>query len=379
MPATTPATPRPRCRRVHPLALVPAIATTVALLVVMLAPTGCSSSNSATTTVAPPSTGAATISPPASSTSATTATSGPDADGPTPALERVTGEAVFTAGYGDGPGQFGYEAGQEAVTIGPRALWVAPDGTLSILDPKHDAVQEVNPAGKVTRTVSLQAKDPRDIAAAPDGTLLVDDTDGSGKLQAYRTDGALESSVPSTWDGISSFRLVDDGRTVYAVVATPPDGTLSYVPAYQDGVLRTLSEGYDAGAVAYPLSNGWKATETRSNGLPTLTFTGPGGENFTVEPPVKSPEDAHVAGIDLMACTAKGNIIVSAGVGRGEALTRLIWLYDDQGRLLRQIETPYEESTADAYAPRIRSTPDGAVYTLVVDATGLKVLRLPVE
>ena len=70
---------------------------------------------------------------------------------------------------------------------------------------------------------------------------------------------------------------------------------------------------------------------------------------------------------------------MSAGVGRGEDLTRLIWLYDDQGQLLRQIETPYEESTADAYAPRIRSTPDGAVYTLVVDANGLKVLRLPVE
>ena len=204
-------------------------------------------------------------------------------------------------------------------------------------------------------------------------------TDGTGELRAYGADGALGASVPSTWDGISSFRLVDDGTVVYAVVATPTDGTLVYVPAYEDGALQTLSAGYDAGALAHPLRGGWQATETWTNGLPTLKITGTGGESFTIEPPVESPEDAHVTGLDLVARTAKGNILVSAGVGRGEDLTRLIWLYDDQGQLLRQIETPYEESTADAYAPRIRSTPDGAVYTLVVDANGLKVLRLPVE
>ena len=380
MSPTTPATLPPLGRPVHRLAPRPAILATAALIALVLALTGCTSSvNDTTTSAVPPSTGAATTTAPSTDTTgATTTDSGRDVGGPLPALEQVTGEAVFSAGYGDGPAQFGYEAGQEAVTVGPRALWVAPDGTLSILDPKHDAVQVVDPAGKVTRTVTLKAKDPRDIAVALDGTLLVDDTDGTAELQAYGADGALETSVPSTWDGISSFRLVDDGQTVYAVVAAP-DGTLAYVAAYADGALQTLSDGYDAGAVAHPLSDGWQAAETWTDGLPALTITGPGGESFTVEPPVESPEDAHVAPIDLVARTAKGNILVSAGVGRGEQLTRLIWLYDSQGRLLRQIETPFEESTADAFAPRIRSTPDGAVYTLVVDANGLKVLRLPVE
>ena len=334
-----------------------------------------------TTTVAPPSTGAATTTaaPTTTISGATTTISGRDVGGPAPALERVAGTVVFSAGYGDGPGQFGYEAGQEAVTIGPRALWVAPDGTLSILDPKHDAVQVVDPSGKVTRVAALKAKDPRDIAVARDGTLLVDDTDGTAELQAYGKDGALKGSEASTWNGISSYRLVDDGQTVYAVMATQSDSALRYVPAYKDGTLQPLSDGYQAGVVAHPLGDGWQAAEKWTDGLPTLTITGPGAESVTVKPPVESPEDAHVASIDLMARTAKGNFLVSAGVGRGEDLSRLIWLYDAQGRLLRQIETPYEESTADAYAPRIRSTPDGAVYTLVVDADGLKVLRLPVE
>ena len=139
MPAITPATPLLRGRGVHTLVLSRALAATAALVAVVLALAGCSSAGDATTTVAPPSTGAVTTTAPSTATTGGATTTNVDAGGPAPALEKVTGTAVFSAGYGDGPGQFGYEAGQEAVTIGPRALWVAPDGTLSILDPKHDA------------------------------------------------------------------------------------------------------------------------------------------------------------------------------------------------------------------------------------------------
>lgn len=358
--------------------------------------TGCTARDAATTSARPSTTAPIAR---ASTTTTGAATSTTVAS----AVETMKGEVVFTAPYGDGPGEFGFVAADESVSDGPRAFWPEPDGDLYILDPVHHQVQVAPSPISSRRPPPIPTADalaPRDLAVASDGTLVIDDSDGSATYQTYSAAGEAQTRVPSAFGQVISVGLAGDGTVVYAHLALGESGRrLVYVPLYQEGELLDPAAHIPEGDTRIPLGDGWTAeVGTRGSedvgGLQAGSLRVYEGEALRIE---STLEPAPLGGV-VAQRVGGGGLLVSAlteptqatsgGVtgmtgppGDDEvqgAPVRMAWLFDDGGTLRTQVQLPLETNLVDVFVTPVRTTPDATVYALNTDDKGLTIRRYPV-
>jgi hypothetical protein len=201
--------------------------------------------------------------------SATTTPSG--APGSSPAILQAAGSLVFSAAWGTARGQFGVERDQVygGIMGAPNSFWVGADERLYILDRVNGRVQVVGADGSVESVIGLQTDYPSDVAAAPDGTVLVTGSapggDGRSVVQAYGPSGGLRGQYIQTAADVYPLGFVADETTVYCVCQTyividEMAGDYAYinkyVPVYRDGELLDPWAGWDTGSYDQPLSGG---------------------------------------------------------------------------------------------------------------------------
>jgi hypothetical protein len=323
----------------------------------------------------------------------------PETGGP---WKEIEGQVVFEAGWGEELGEFGRDPDADAEVREPNALWVAADGTLFILDPVHQRVQEVLPEGTAVR----QIPDPRvmdvggppsaptDVAVAPDGLVFVDDTRGAGLIWVYTAQGDFAGNVQSAGEGAWSERLFASENAVFAqvrrVVVDEGEHVFATVYRYDADPLHPRSpvENLDLADDLQPLGGAWWARPTREPQWWSretepergwyLDVSGPHGP-FSVYLPLPDKDERSGLEVDLVDNTENEDIVVSGRLNRGgEHATRLVWVFDRSGGLLETIQLPADERLSTGDRPAVRLTPDGRLYVLNTYEDGVRVVRYDV-
>jgi hypothetical protein len=305
-------------------------------------------------------------------------------------LSEVEGATVFSAGWGSGAGEFGVVRDDAfgLFTQGPGSLWVTPDERLYILDPLNHRVQVVGADGTVEPAIPVDLGYPIDVAAAPDGTVLVL---GSDLIQAYSPKGAKLGEYPAHFGDAYPTEFVADETTVYCShysgvgkdSADAPIEVTKYVPVYRDGELLDPAAGWETAPYDQPLSQGLSLrVGDRPLGEGAASESIGNIHVYAGEQPAFSsdltPADyGPVTGI----ATDDGEVLVSRGrivsEDPGATLAHALWVFSPIGTPMRRIEVLQPlHSTADSSGGcRSRLSRSGAFFVLTTTSDGLSVVR----
>jgi hypothetical protein len=308
-----------------------------------------------------------------------------------PPIVEVTGEVVFSAGWGDAVGEFGIQRADElddTIIAGPSAFWVTPDEKLYVLDPVNRRVQMVGTDGVVESVITVQMESPQDVAVAADGTVLVS---GPSGIEAYSRQGDLLDATTQSADGPWAYQFVADETTVYSVyqVGMGLDSTntdlylTKYVPAYRDGELLEPEDEWDAAPSDQPLGQGlglrvgdhalgeaaaWEAVGN------IHVFSG----DERVFSAALSPADyGSVTGV----ATEDGEVVVTrewiAADDPPAVLAHSVWVFSFGGTPLRRTDvTQSLYGTLDgSRMARFRLTPGGALFAVGTTSDGVTITR----
>jgi len=127
--------------------------------------------------------------------------------------------ARWTAPWGAGPGALGHTRPSEGNPEAPMAFAVAHDGSLWVLDQVNARLVHFGRDGAAS-AVPIDARAPRDLAVAPDGTLALLDRQGQARVQLLSPTGRAIGALPLAGKGIDQpgavTSVIVDGDTVYA-------------------------------------------------------------------------------------------------------------------------------------------------------------------
>jgi sugar lactone lactonase YvrE len=168
---------------------------------------------------------------------------------------RRTGDGRVSVAAGTGAAGFSGDDGPavDAQLDSPRALAVAPDGTLFVADTGNDKVRAISPSGVITTVASVEGI--RALAFGPDGRLFVADSVGVERVEA---DGSRTTVLPA-----GQGRLVVGGvaEAFYpSAVAVEGDGSLVVATESPKYVARFTPSGDLVGAWVDYVAPGGLAT-----------------------------------------------------------------------------------------------------------------------
>jgi hypothetical protein len=348
----------------------------VALMAVStLSLAGCASKTTATSSSSPSSSSTQAVQQ--VTTSMATQTSVP--------VTKVTGTMVFHAGWGEALGEFGTKPVEGSPDVVPPAFWVTPDERLFILDPINHRVQVIDPQGKVERSIPIEARNPVDVAVAPDGTLLI--SDFPDFLQAYSQKGELLAQYAEVWYKAIPIRFIVDESTVYVVYPGADEPSLKYVPVYRDGRLLDPRIEWATASLYQPLSHGLsmqrqgpaaRADSTEVELASGIVYVYSDGQVLfatTLSPP---PLTTLALALDDGTIALSKDIWLPTKsfppIGAEE-----IWVLSESGSLLSQAEWQSVPVEGIYGIGQSRLTPGGFLYKMLIGPEGISVLRCAVR
>jgi RHS repeat-associated protein len=220
------------------------------------------------------------------------------AQNPVDEIRTIAGHDVEELGpgfSGDGGPAF------EAQIDGPRGIVAAPDGSLYFADTENDRIRRISADGEISTVAGSgvfgfagdggpgvvgRLASPRDVALAPDGSLLIADS-GNNRIRKLAIDGQI-----TTLAGGGSVPLGDDGPAGEARLANPagvaaaPDGTVYIADTFHnrlrmvspDGTISTVAGDGIPGA----RGDGGSANEARLR-LPRDVAVGEDGSVYVAD------------------------------------------------------------------------------------------------
>jgi hypothetical protein len=280
--------------------------------------------------------------------------------------ETVEGQVVFQAAWGEEADHVGLTGGGEKGELRGPASFTIDGETLYVLDGVNRRVLIVK-EGKVINAVAIdEASDPTDLAVAADGTVIVDDSQGSREVLGYTIDGRLLKTIVP--EDLMPAILWREGETVYSLMGVN-EQTLqsSYVPIYQEGALQNVAEQLDSALDGCPVQNG-AIHVAAENGKVTVSKVGNGETllSVTLDPTVASPVEFQEQ--------VDGKVVLSFLTESAEqGLQRKAWLVGRSG-----LERSYDLGPEGIWSyehVRSRVTADGSVYVMTTDSGGLTIKR----
>jgi len=275
---------------------------------------------------------------------------------------------VVHASWGNGPGQLGIA---NSKLLSPTSFAVGSEGAIYILDPANQRIVRFE-EGSGTQTIPSEATNPKDIAVAGDGTIVVDDTAGSSRaFLAYARDGSLvgRSLLP---DGKLTGYFVTSGGTVYSLMGINEEKRQSaYVPVYRGGLVS-----YDsaiAGAQpGRPFATGQGLLAISEEAV-VFSLVEDGGIRYQTE---LKPKPSFVVASSRLS---SGEVILAGSVSNfPDMLERRIWIIDEEGN-----QTVLEAGTARnrvGYIHRdVEVTCQGEVYFMNSDEEGVSIARTSIR
>lgn len=269
-------------------------------------------------------------------------------------------EVLFTAGWGEGPGQMGQRPGADGNLYGPRSLALGPGGRIYVADTYNRRVAVYDRGGNLAASINLEGDPPplvNDLAVGRDGRLFLADNAGQ-RILVYdaggRPAGQLDLAGPGESDHWSIERAaVDAGGRLYVATRIIADET------YQRQVSRLAVNSPEVSLVS--------ATILRPDGSLTV-----GGGSLIGD------------AVNTFAVAGSRSRIYAESGGAGP-FQRVIRVYDPEGRRLREFRLAQDkplgtisligaDDRGAIYLGTRLGTPDAAV--LRFDAHGRLVARL---
>jgi sugar lactone lactonase YvrE len=118
----------------------------------------------------------------------------------------------------------------------PRGLAIDARGNLYIADTGHHRVVELDPQGKVIRTLGKEGTGPgefgtvEDVAIGPDGMVYVLEAPGPVRIHVFKPDGTLDHVIAGEWCSPAGFTVGPDNMIYVAdtcgsrIMKVAPDG-----------------------------------------------------------------------------------------------------------------------------------------------------------
>lgn len=288
------------------------------------------------------------------------------------------GSALVAFPWGDGSGEVGLAAPADGERRGPEAFAVAGDGRIAVLDSVNHRLQLIGPRGEVVRTIPLDLRSPRFLAATPE-RIHVLDADDDRRLHSFTWDGGLADSaaLPPLEGTVTALVLEADGTPV---VELDHDRTLPIHRAAGGDRTPSSARSEDRGRPADHSPGKRLGARMESDGVPRVELRGPDGtaeRRWRVDPGALDPAD-HLVSLDA---DDQGRVVVGMRLrDRGGAGNT------EPGRLLlARLEEADAPSAANATLLLTESVyaylgqpyvvgGDGRVYAPVADPDGYRIL-----
>jgi len=281
---------------------------------------------------------------------------------------------VLHANWGSGDNEVGLSDNKE---VGPTSFFVAPDGTVYVVDAWNKRILVFSSDGVVTEEIPLsEALEPYDMALTCDGSFLIYDP-GSFSFQLYDPEGHLLSKLTYGYDFCPGW-LETAGDTICAWAGWDgPDPGKGYFSLYENGKLLDLDLDKPMAkalnpAATLPLQDGAVSfAETKDGGWDVVaTVDGAEVMRQTLEPaPGGSLRGARLA---------DGRVVVAGFASEPTLETPVLrhraWVIDASGKQA-SFDLGSEETTVGYVHVRTRVTDKGEVYFMNTDVNGLTIWK----